>query len=362
LPYYKKRHLGIHSLSYFSKREFFSFKYCRIILFCNCFALQRDNQESTIAGRNTNKATYKLRVLNFKLTDRDMTLKISSFNLLKGTFVIALVAFFMNGDSNPLFNIVTPSTAFSPSSRIIIPQRYAFSDPSAHLPMTSPSRVPRYYSDGITDENIATRKSSEFSALEERKEEARKAWVDRSILYYSKVMREERRRSLGQVDVSRQDPQEYLVLAKKHYFALRKIKDGKPAHAERIYRRIIDEIVKEEAGAEDDCDHAKLAVTTLLLALHLQREGSNPVNTRQVFLQFFRRVLDSKQECACSAKVLQAYALFEMKQGNSLKSLFLISRAVELDPSLKPILQWKQFRDARHQLENFRMGRGKRDL
>jgi hypothetical protein len=36
----------------------------------------------------------------------------------------------------------------------------------------------------------------------------------------------------------------------------------------------------------------------------------------------FGREEDTK--CACSAKVMQAYALFEMKQGNSLKSLEIV--------------------------------------
>ena len=50
---------------------------------------------------------------------------------------------------------------------------------------------------------------------------------------------------------------EFLILAKKHYVALRKIKDGKPRHVERIYLRIIDEIVLE--NDEEECDHAKHA-------------------------------------------------------------------------------------------------------
>jgi hypothetical protein len=76
-----------------------------------------------------------------------------------------------------------------------------------------------------------------------------------------------------------------------HYFALRKIKDGKPQHAEQIYRRIIDELLHEE---EDGCDHAKLAVTTLLLALLLQRTGDSK-NTRSVSLHFFRIVVVNRR-------------------------------------------------------------------
>lgn len=172
-------------------------------------------------------------------------------------------------------------------------------------------------------------------------------WLDQSISYYSKVMREERRRNLGQIKDDVLEPgyqEEFETLARKHYFALRKIKDGKPRHAEMIYRRIIDELLQEEDG---QCDHAKLAVTTLLLALLLQRTGDCKA-TRSVFLSFFRvAVLEREEgtECACSAKVLQAYALFEMKQGNARKSFELVKRAVEMDHSLAPVLQWKQFRD-----------------
>lgn len=164
-------------------------------------------------------------------------------------------------------------------------------------------------------------------------------------------MREERRRNLGQVKQedyqSDEYNQEFLQLAKKHYFALRKIKDGKPRHAERIYRRIIDDLLHEEE--EDDCDHAKLAVTTLLLALLLQRTGDTKT-TRSVFLSFFRIVIAAAEkepdhECACSAKVLQAFALFEMKQGNQFKSLEIVLKAVKLDPTLRPVLNWKLFRD-----------------
>jgi hypothetical protein len=171
-------------------------------------------------------------------------------------------------------------------------------------------------------------------------------WVSSSVEYYSKVMREERRKGLGQAPLS-YDPsqqEEFLLMAKKHYFALRKIKDGKPFHAEQIYRKIIDELSQEEEGA---CDYAKLAVTTLLLALLLQRLGDFKA-TRSVFLNFFRNLMDKDdEECACSAKVLQAYALFEMKRGNPLKSLEIVNLAVRFDKSLAPVLQWKQFQDAK---------------
>jgi hypothetical protein len=202
--------------------------------------------------------------------------------------------------------------------------------------------------------------SSPSSAALQIADEQRKDWIDHSVKYYSTVMRLERRRRIGQAkdweETSEESRNHYLLLAKKHYFALRKIKDGKPQHAETIYRRIIDELMQEISDSEnstngvDDhhvCDHAPLAVTTLLLALLMQRMG-DAKKTRSVFLNFFRiAVLDADpdEECACSAKVLQAYALFEMKQGNALKSLELVHKAVHLDPTLQPVLQWKQFRD-----------------
>jgi len=141
---------------------------------------------------------------------------------------------------------------------------------------------------------------------------------------------------------------DFRVLAEKHYYALRKIKDGKHRHAEIIYRRIIDEIMNEEEDGH--CDHAKLAVTTLLLALHCQRMGDNK-KARAVFIHFFRVVVvnsgdEDLSECACSAKVLGAYALFEMRQGHIKKSLEIAQKAVQFDQDLRPILNWKQFRVA----------------
>jgi len=123
-----------------------------------------------------------------------------------------------------------------------------------------------------------------------------------------------------------------------------KAKNNQPQHAELIYKRIIDELLTE--NDEEECDHAKLAVTTLLLALHVQRSGGEPKKTRSVFLRFFRLVNERSERCACSAKVLIAFALFEMKQGNSLKSLEIVLKAITLDPTVRPVLNWKQFRES----------------
>jgi hypothetical protein len=263
---------------------------------------------------------------------------------------------------------------------------------SLQLPYTAPG--------GTATTTTATTQRSSHS---HNRETIRRTWMDQSIQYYSKVIQmrlpqEEHRSKMTTTILSPPNENdtttssgssstsstvmvytpEFVGLAKQHYFALRKIKDGKPHHAEQIYRRILKELVRD--NNQDDstvCDHAQLAVTTLLLALHLQRTGDSKA-TRSVFLHFFRTIVmttttttdssTSRQyrdnyidadphtnrttttggetpHCACSAKVLQAFALFEMKQGNTMKSFELVCQAIQFDPTLQPILNWKQFRD-----------------
>ncbi|KAG7374241.1 hypothetical protein IV203_013336 [Nitzschia inconspicua] len=187
------------------------------------------------------------------------------------------------------------------------------------------------------------------------RDQLRQQWLDNSMSYYSKIMREERRKNMGQINPdllqSEEYQQDFQRLAQKHWFAIRKVKEGQYQQAEIIYKRIIAEIMAEN---DDGCDHAKLAVTTLLLALHCQRMGDLK-KTRSVFLNFFRVVVVSNSdhsECACSAKVLGAFALFEMKQGNAKKSLEIARKAVEFDPALEPVLSWKQFREVDRRQRN----------
>ena len=232
----------------------------------------------------------------------------------------------------------------------------AFTSPNDPIPSTT--RIP-ISSVPSSSSSITKSPSEQYQRLQQqiqrtqRIEQERQDWINRSVNYYSKIMREERRKNLGQIDpsiaLSKEYQDEFNLLANKHYFALRKIKSGKYKHAELIYRKIIHDIMNEKEN--EHCDHAKLAVTTLLLALHLQRMG-NLKQTRAVFLHFFRVVViesptseEENEECACSAKVLGAYALFEMKQGLKLKSLEIAKKAIQFDHTLEPVLQWKQFRD-----------------
>lgn len=102
-------------------------------------------------------------------------------------------------------------------------------------------------------------------------------------------MREERRRSMGRIpedfDTS---TDEFVLLAKKHYFAIVKVKDGKFSQAEHIDPKIIDELVHDDML--EGCDHAQLAVTALFLALLTKRMG-DPKK-----MQFFRIAVLEREE------------------------------------------------------------------
>lgn len=184
-------------------------------------------------------------------------------------------------------------------------------------------------------------------ALQERKRD----WVERSVQYYSTIMRNDSRQTKGQLSLNDESPDSHkknFILAKKLYFARHKIKSGQLNHAETIYRKLIDELVMERETNEE-CDHAQLATSTLLLALLLQRK-KHVKETRAVFIRFFKIIFRDEKlglECACCAKVLQAFALFEMKQGHEKKSYRLAQMAVKMDSDLEPLLNWKQFRDAK---------------
>mmetsp|Transcript_12322 Transcript_12322/g.34162 ORF Transcript_12322/g.34162 Transcript_12322/m.34162 type:complete len:255 (+) Transcript_12322:297-1061(+) len=168
----------------------------------------------------------------------------------------------------------------------------------------------------------------------------REGWIQNSLSYYNRVTR-------GAEHV--QSSPLYLKSAMDNYFAREKIKNGQNQHAESIYRRLMEEMTDE--NKHDICDFSSLAVPTLLLGLLLQREGRFD-DARTVF-EGFSHVLDNAatdHQCCCSARVLQAHALFEMKQQNGVRALEIIQRAIGMDDNLSPVLQWKQFQDARRML------------
>jgi len=201
-----------------------------------------------------------------------------------------------------------------------------------------------------TTTSQTTTKSTSTSTSKRDLQYRKRQWIERSTAYYSTVMRNESRRARGQIKTPTLDSHKRnFIMAKKLYFARNKVKIGDLHHAETIYRKLIAELMKEVDEGEE-CDHAQLAISTLLLALLLQRK-QQVKETRAVFIRFFKIVsMDAGaegMECACSAKVLQAYALFEMKQGHIKKSYELAEMAVKMDAELEPLLQWKQFRDAK---------------
>lgn len=170
---------------------------------------------------------------------------------------------------------------------------------------------------------------------------ARTEWISSSLQYYNRITR-------GSEHV--QQSPTYLKSAMENYFALEKVRESKPHHAESIYRRLMEEFDPRNSPVGlrmEECEYASLAVPTLLLGLLLQREDRFD-DARTVF-EGFSHVLDEKGgnlKCSCAARVLQAHALFEMKQENRVKAAELIIRAVRLDGNLRPVLRWKQFRDA----------------
>jgi len=166
-------------------------------------------------------------------------------------------------------------------------------------------------------------------------------WISRSIEYYTKIMRHD---SVSEAVST----EEQSRTAKKLYHAIQQVRSGKLERAENIYRRTIQDI--RRIDQEEGCRNAELATTTLLLALVLQRMNNIP-EARRVFHRFFRtaveKVKEEPHECLCTAKVLGAYSLFEMRFGSIHRSFEIARQAIQFDSSLSKILDWKQFRDAR---------------
>lgn len=142
--------------------------------------------------------------------------------------------------------------------------------------------------------------------------------------------------------------------AKKLYHAIQQVRSGNLSRAENIYRKTIEDIQKISREHDEECINAELATTTLLLALVLQRMGDT-AEARLVFHRFFRSAMQTAEkdpytECVCTAKVLGAYALFEMKYGSVRRSIEVARRAAQFDSDLSKVLTWKRFRDAERKI------------
>ena len=183
-------------------------------------------------------------------------------------------------------------------------------------------------------------------------------WVAASVAYYAKVMRKHRGEALSPSLESAAEAR----LAFRLYHAIRQVQGGHLSRAEHIYRRTLRDIQRE---GEDGCSNAALATTTLLLALVLQRMGEVG-EARLVFHRFFRTAMRTRRaaaasgehedrECACTGKVLGAYALFEMRHGSVHRSVEVARRAAQFDGQLATLFTWKQFRDARRRMARQRL-------
>ena len=210
---------------------------------------------------------------------------------------------------------------------------------------------PQDASKSLSSSSTPTTSSSSTTTT---RNEARALWIESSLKYYDTITRGGLKAQRTAAD------SKYLKLAMENYFAREKIKMGKPHHAETIYRRLMEEMVpasshgvQEEERAE--CDFSSLAVPTLLLALLLQREERFE-DARTVFEGFVCIYNASGEEhhetCCCSARVFQAFALFEMKQENSQKAVRLMFRAIRIDKNLRPVLRWRKFQTALDTLYN----------
>eukprot|EP00540_Astrosyne_radiata_P007977 CAMPEP_0116843130 /NCGR_PEP_ID=MMETSP0418-20121206/11913_1 /TAXON_ID=1158023 /ORGANISM="Astrosyne radiata, Strain 13vi08-1A" /LENGTH=252 /DNA_ID=CAMNT_0004473841 /DNA_START=164 /DNA_END=922 /DNA_ORIENTATION=- len=159
-------------------------------------------------------------------------------------------------------------------------------------------------------------------------------WVEQSLEFYSRARGEGFFRRQQQHDPS------FLFSSMQNY--LRESKKTEKNGESSMYRRLLESMSEE--GNDPD---AHLAIPTLLLGLLLQRQERFD-DVRKVFDGFLHLLPDDDgvDTRGCSARVLQAYALMEIKQGNPLKAFELVSMAIGMDKGLSPILNWVPFQDA----------------
>ena len=144
--------------------------------------------------------------------------------------------------------------------------------------------------------------------------------------------------------------------ARKLFTARKLIKAKKFQGAETVYRFHLDVLARESAHF----DHEAYTHTTLLLILLLQKKKdmSTTKEVRTAFLSFFRAMKQNGSDVMqlgrgempglrlskATARVFQAFALFETKQNLNDKAFFLVKAAVEIDPELAPVMKWNRFK------------------
>ncbi|GMI39562.1 hypothetical protein TrCOL_g5023 [Triparma columacea] len=144
--------------------------------------------------------------------------------------------------------------------------------------------------------------------------------------------------------------------ARRVFLARKAIGDNRSHQAEQIYTALLN---------SPSIDLTSFAATSLLLALHYQRSDKDIKKARSVFNNFVKtiheyeaegedegRVKDCNCGCGddCTARVLQAFALFESRNNLLPKSAFLIRKAIEFDPKIASLLRWKMFHGLEHKV------------
>lgn len=148
-------------------------------------------------------------------------------------------------------------------------------------------------------------------------------WIVKVVDYYTNMMRKE---SAGAVDSA-----ERSRTARKLYRTIQQVRNGDPDGADDLCGDAIRDIREISEGDRDGGGSrrtAEIATTTLLTASVLRRMD-DVGGARAAFHEFFRASAGEggpAAECACTGRVLAAYASFEMRHGSALEAARMARR------------------------------------
>mmetsp|Transcript_18307 Transcript_18307/g.28264 ORF Transcript_18307/g.28264 Transcript_18307/m.28264 type:complete len:191 (-) Transcript_18307:63-635(-) len=117
-------------------------------------------------------------------------------------------------------------------------------------------------------------------------------WIQKSIEYYTKVMRME-----DPATSQLSGTGEQSGVPTRLYHAIQQVRSGNLSRAENLTIRDIKKLAAEEEG---ECRNAELATTTLLLAL-VHQKMDNYGEARLVFQRFFRQAISMAENDTVTA-------------------------------------------------------------
>ena len=120
-------------------------------------------------------------------------------------------------------------------------------------------------------------------------------WIQKSIEYYTKAMR------IEDPTTSQLSGTEQSRVAKRLYHAIQQVRSGNLSKAENLTIRDIQKLASEEEG---ECRNAKLATTTLLLAL-VHQKMDNYGEARLVFERFFMQAISMAENDPLTAVMIE---------------------------------------------------------